>query len=264
MKTSLLISTYNWPAALELILLSVLTQKVLPAEVVIADDGSGNDTAALLEEYRGLLPVPLHHVWHEDKGFRASEIRNKAIARCSCEYIIQIDGDTVLHPSFVKDHIALAEENCFLSGSRVLVGKEATERAIQSKRTKFSPFSEDIINRMNAVRLPAFNFFSTPKREPLEKLIWKIRGCNMSFWREDLLAVNGYDEDFVGWGREDSELVLRLLKKGCYLKRVKMAAIQYHLYHKENSRSQLSANHLLMEKSMAKDTFMAGNGIVKA
>ncbi len=264
MKTSLLISTYNWPDALELILLSVLQQNVLPDEVVIADDGSGRETAALLEKYEKQFPVPLQHVWHEDRGFRASEIRNKAIARCSGEYIIQIDGDTVLHSSFVQDHKNLAEQNCFISGSRVLVGKEATGRAIQGKSIKFSPFSKNIINRMNAVHLPFFNRFSAPKRTPVEKLIWKIRGCNMSFWRKDLLEVNGYDADFVGWGREDSELVFRLLKKGCYLKRIKMAAIQYHLDHKENSRSQLSANHLLMERSMSEGGYVARNGIVKA
>ena len=261
--SSLLISTYNWPESLELILMSVKCQKILPDEVVIADDGSSFSTKELIDRFQTDFSIPLHHVWHEDKGFRASEIRNKAIAKCRFEYIIQIDGDTVLHPLFIIDHLNLAERNCFISGSRVLVGESAMKEAIIKKRISFSPFSDDIVNRLNAIHFPFYNLLIKPKNTPIEKLIYKIRGCNMSFWKQDLIDVNGYDEDFVGWGREDSELVLRLLKKGCFLKRIKFAAIQYHLYHKENDRSKLEENHLLMEKSLANESYFAKQGIVK-
>jgi hypothetical protein len=93
--------------------------------------------------------------------------------------------------------------------------------------------------------------------------MYKIRGCNMSFWKEDIMAVNGYDENFSGWGREDSELVLRLLKKGVYLKTIKLAAIQYHLHHKENDRMNFEKNHEIMMESLNRSDYVAKKGIIK-
>ena len=100
--SSLILATYNWKEALELVLMSVMRQSVKPFEVIIADDGSREDTKALIDEYRKKFDIPLIHVWHEDKGFRLSEIRNKAIKQARGNYIIQIDGDTILHKDFVK------------------------------------------------------------------------------------------------------------------------------------------------------------------
>lgn len=236
----------------------------MPDEVVVADDGSGKETEKVIEYYRTLFPFPLKHVWQEDEGFRASRIRNKAIDQCSGEYIVQIDGDTVLHPEFIKDHKRYAEPNVFVSGSRVQVGPEATARAIKSGKFQFSPFSFDIKNRLNALHFPLFNVRAPKRNEPKEVLIYKIRGCNMGFWKRDLVDVNGYDENFEGWGREDSELVWRLLSKGCYLKNIKMAAVQYHLHHAINSRTNLDENHARMLKRMHSAGFFAENGILKA
>ena len=98
-KSSLIISTYNWPEALRLCLLSVLGQSVLPDEVIIADDGSTGQTADVVEAMRPLFPVKLIHVWQEDNGFQLSKIRNKAIAMSSCDYIIQVDGDLIFSVS---------------------------------------------------------------------------------------------------------------------------------------------------------------------
>lgn len=213
--------------------------------------------------YKKISNIPIIHIWQEDLGFRASEVRNKAIKECNYEYIIQIDGDTVLHKDFIKDHKNLATKNCFISGSRVLVGKETTAKKIKNMSIHFSPFTKGIINRFNAIRLPIYNIFFKPKNTPIEKLMYKIRGCNMSFWKEDIMAVNGYDENFSGWGREDSELVLRLLKKGVYLKTIKLAAIQYHLHHKENDRMNFEKNHEIMMESLNRSDYVAKKGIIK-
>src|ERR1700712_962551 len=104
-KCSLVISTYNWPQALELCLKSVATQKHLPDEVIIADDGSGEETRLLIDKYKKDFPVPLLHLWHEDKGFRKTIILNKAINQSSFEYIIQVDGDVILEKHFISDHL---------------------------------------------------------------------------------------------------------------------------------------------------------------
>lgn len=128
MKTTLLISTYNWPQALGKVLDSVLRQTVLPDEVVIADDGSGEETRRLIAAKAQGFPIPLVHVWHEDKGFRKTLVLNKAIARATGDYIMQIDGDVVLERHFVADHLEVAEEGCFVCGSRVKLTPAPTQR----------------------------------------------------------------------------------------------------------------------------------------
>ena len=123
-KTSLIISTYNWPEALDLCLQSSLHQVIPPDEILIADDGSDERTAKLVAQYADTAPIPIIHVWHEDNGFRLGSIRNKAIARASGDYIIQIDGDVILPPRFIQDHLSVAHPRRFVSGSRVLLGAE--------------------------------------------------------------------------------------------------------------------------------------------
>lgn len=262
MKTSLIISTYNWPAALEAVLRSVTQQTRLPDEVLIADDGSGEETATLVKTFQEKFPVPLLHLWHADKGFRLSAVRNLAIKKAKFEYIIQIDGDVVLHPDFVKEHLHFAEKNCFITGSRVLMD-DSLSKQVLAQKTKPGFLASGIGNRLNALHFPLFNLLAKKENSPLNKMTTGIRGCNMSFWRDDLLAINGYDEDFVGWGREDSEIVVRLIKKGCYRKKIKMAAIQYHIYHKENAKDNLESNHQLMEQAIADQSFRVKNGIEK-
>src|SRR5438309_2028957 len=121
---SLIISTYNWPSALQLCLQSVLQQSVLPAEIIIADDGSTEETKTLIDHMATQCPVPLLHVWQPDEGFQLSKIRNRAIAKAAMPYIIQIDGDLLLHQHFIKDHFHIQEPGYFVSGSRVLLSPE--------------------------------------------------------------------------------------------------------------------------------------------
>lgn len=263
LTTSLIIATYNWPEALETVLKSAVSQSIQPDEIIIADDGSSQKTTDVIRKFQSENRVPVHHIWHEDKGFRLAEIRNKAIAKAQHDYIIQIDGDVILHRNFVKDHKNLAKKNCFITGSRVLLSAEFTKEILAKNQAEISPFSKGIKNAQNAIYFPIFNKFAKPENSPLEKMTTRIRGCNMSFWRQDLQDINGYDESFVGWGREDSDLVIRLIKKGCYRRKVKFAAVQYHLYHKENSKENLEKNHQILEEALKRKGFWTENGIVK-
>ena len=129
-STSLIISTYNRSDALELCVKSVLRQSLLPDEIIIADDGSKEDTGELIHQLAASSEVPIIHVWHEDLGFRLASIRNKAIAKASKEYIIQIDGDIVLHKDFVKDHVRFAKKGSFVTGSRVLIREGLTRKDV--------------------------------------------------------------------------------------------------------------------------------------
>ena len=153
MTVSLIITTYNNPEYLYLTLKSVMNQRRLPDEILIADDGSGEATRTLVEEMAAESFVPLRLIWHEDEGFRLGAIRNKARAESKGEYIIQIDGDIVLHPSFVADHVKMAREGWFYSGSRVLLSPETTARMVKGKLVEL-PKDAPERGKMNSRRVP--------------------------------------------------------------------------------------------------------------
>lgn len=153
-KCSLITPTYNWPEALELLLLSIKNQTHLPNEVIIADDGSKDDTAQLIKRFQQDFPVPLHHIWHEDNKNQKPSIMNKAIASAKYEYIVEIDGDIIMHKEFVKDHLSLAEKNVFLYGSRVNIQKDYLATLFEKKQTQFNVFSKGIKKRGRTLRIP--------------------------------------------------------------------------------------------------------------
>lgn len=260
---TLIIATYNWPRVLQLVLESVLRQTYLPNEIIIADDGSKHNTRDIILSFQKTCKIPIIHVWHEDKGFRLSKIRNKAIFKSTSDYIIQIDGDTIINRNFIKDHLKSSRKNSFITASRVLLNQEITSDFLNNGFKKITPFSLGITNRLNALHFPFINKFIKHRNMPIDKLIYKVRGCNMSFWKKDFLEINGYNENITGWGIEDSELTLRLLKKGLFLKKIKLSAIQYHLYHPEASRDHFYKNQLVLNENLFNEGFKTLNGIEK-
>lgn len=257
-SVSLLISTYNWPEALRLVLESVRKQQLLPDEVLVADDGSGEDTADLIRHFQQNFPIPLRHFWQEDNGFRKTRIMNSAVAASECDYIIQIDGDIVLHPSFIADHVAIAEKGVYIKGSRVLLSQSrTTELLLAQQPVLLSPFSNGIVNRLNAMRIPALAPLFIKRR----KRSHDLRGCNCAFWKADFMAVNGYNNDLSGWGHEDIELAARFVNLGLLQKRVKMMAVCYHLFHPINSRSEEDANMEVYRKVVAGGGYICTNGM---
>jgi len=244
---SLIVTTYNWEKALTLYLDSVLRQTVLPDEILVADDGSKEPTRRVVEAFARTSPVPVRHIWHEDDGFRLTVIRNKAIAAARSEYLIQTDGDLILHPDFIKDHLATAQEGCFVSGSRVLVAEalSASLLAAPDKAPRLSFWTRGLKNRANGLRLPLLGRLMNRFRNN------RVRGCNMAFWRKDLLAVNGYNEEMTGWGEEDQELRVRLHNSGLRQHTLKFRGIVYHLHHKEASRDRHTINQQILRAAEA-------------
>lgn len=259
MKTALLLSTYNWPEALNSVLKSLAAQTVLPSEVIIADDGSGKSTREVISQFQKKLAIPVKHIWQEDKGFRKSAILNKALAQSSADYIIQIDGDCIMHKDFIRDHLARAESGVFLFGSRVNIKPEVVKKVLNLDKVEFTPFSSSIKNKTRNIRIPVFQEFYKPKSD----FSGKTRGCNLSYWREDFLAVNGYDEAMEGWGREDSEFVIRLLNKKIKGKRLRYGGIVYHIYHPEKSKEFVKANSEIQQRTIKENKQWCQNGVAK-
>jgi GT2 family glycosyltransferase len=229
MNVSLIVTTYNWPEALEMTLRSAMAQSRVPDEVVIADDGSGPETSRVVEKVLAHGKTRWCHVRHENRGARQSRIKNLAVRHARCSYLIFVDHDVVLHPHFVRDHLSMARRGCFLQGKRLLLSRDSTER-ILAKGTFLPPrpWRRGLGNRKNAFHLPRIGAFLS-RTKPFEVT---LRGCNLSMSTEDFLRVDGFDEVFDGsWGREDSDICYRLFHSGVRVRLLWFLAIQYHLYH---------------------------------
>ncbi|EGK8095073.1 glycosyltransferase [Campylobacter lari] len=242
---ALIITTYNQKERLALVLDSVKNLEPLPDEVLIADDGSREDTVKLIQAYQKDFPCKLEHIWQEDKGFRLSEIRNKAIKASKSEYIIVIDGDMVLEKSFVADHLKFAQKKVFLQGSRVILNEKESKELLSKNDFSLAFNKKGFKNQRNIFLAKCIYKFSKLAKKFFKKsqLIKGIRGCNMSFYKSDFEAIEGFNEKFIGWGREDSEFVARFLFNNGVFKRLKFNALAYHIYHEENSKNMLEINH---------------------
>jgi glycosyltransferase involved in cell wall biosynthesis len=200
---------------------------VLPQEIIVADDGSGRETARVVEEWSARSTVPLLHIWQADEGFRLARSRNRAIAASRGDYIVIVDGDMVLHPHFIADHLRAARPGSFIQGVRLLTGPEVAARMLREGHMDVGFFTRGIRRRRHAFR-----------SELLSRLLFRpragqraIRGCNQAYWKSDLIRVNGFNEAFVGWGREDNEIAARLYNAGVSRRNLKFQALAAHLYH---------------------------------
>ena len=261
-SVSLIISTYNSERYLELCLKSVLSLRQMPDEVVVADDGSGAATRAVVDAFRAQCPVPVVHVWQEDLGFRKCRILNKAILQCSSDYVVQIDGDIVMEPHFVIDHLSVARPNAFVCGSRVKLAEDFTMKLFSGERRGFGFFSLPPGYALNSLRCAALMHFLAPRYG--QKKLDRLRGCNMAFWKSDLLKVNGYDEDLTQWGHEDGELAFRLYFAGVKKLSLKFGGVAYHLWHKESVRDGEVRHLEALERVKRERLVWCENGIVRA
>ena len=229
MRVTLLITTYNWPESLRLVLRSVREQSLKPDQVIIADDGSGPETAVVVKEILGSSGLRWSHVWHEDKGVRQSRIKNLAVKYSDSPYLIFIDHDVVLHPDFIKDHLSMSRQGFFLQGKRVILPEYYTQNVLKNK--SFKPpaiFLRKLGNRKNTIRsLLLGKMFGRGK-----KFESSLRGCNLSMFKSDFIKVDGFDEAFDrSWGREDSDICYRLFHSGVRVRNLWFLALQYHLKH---------------------------------
>jgi glycosyltransferase involved in cell wall biosynthesis len=253
---TVIITTYNSPADLRRVLAAYLEQTLFPMELVVADDGSTGETAAVVEEFRRTAPFPVKHVWHEDLGFRAAKIRNEAIKVSLGEYLLFSDGDCLPHHAFVADHAALAKPGYFVQGKRMLVRKQAAETfAVTSGISLLGQcLAGNLSGAHHLLRIPGFALEGHGLRG--------IKTCNFALYRTAAVAVNGFNESFVGWGREDSEFAARLLVSGLKRHDPPFSALVFHLWHPENSRDFLAENDRMLADAIAAQTFRCSCGIV--
>lgn len=247
MKLSLIVTTYNWKEALDLVFKSIARQSAMPDELLIADDGSRPDTGDLIAQWSKRLTVPVHHVWQEDLGFRAARVRNLAIAKASGDYLVFIDGDMVLHPQFIEDHRRAARAGYFMQGVRLLTGPTITQQLLDAGRTQVGFFAPDIKRRRHTIRSPLLSRLVRLRTVNTQKA---IKTCNQSYWRNDLIKVNGFNEGMIGYSREDNELAERLFNAGVQRKNLKFGGLAIHLYHATRKQTGLNPNDVLFQAAI--------------
>jgi hypothetical protein len=254
-QISLIISTYEKPGALDQVLRGVERQTEMPGEIFIADDGSGGATRDLVAQWRKKLSAPLQHIWQEDRGFRKTIILNKSLAAATGEYIVLLDGDCVPHANFVADHARLAGRNFWVQGRRCFVREKFAGEFTAGVTSVFGwILSGRITGWAKAVRLP----FPIVRRNRGQR---GIIGCNMGFWRDDLLAVNGFDEEFIGWGGEDSDVGTRVYHLGRPRKFVYGHAIVYHLNHPMPGSGQCQAGFQRLAETIRSNKIRCERGV---
>jgi glycosyltransferase involved in cell wall biosynthesis len=259
---SLIVSTYNRPDALELCLESILQQTHLPDEIVVADDGSGEPTGQLVKTMQQRSRVPIVHVWQPDDGYQLARIRNRAFAAAKGEYLVQIDGDLVLDRNFMLDHLKMSRPGRFVSGSRTMMDSVLTEKLLSGevKPSAIQQYPEHLSKKHNAVRSLPLRVLSYIIQRRSTNYRY-VLGCNMAFWKRDLLKVNGYNESFKGWGKEDNELAVRLQNAGCKLRFIKFGAVVYHLHHRVADLSAVPANEEKLLQTIAQGVTFVPEGM---
>jgi glycosyltransferase involved in cell wall biosynthesis len=246
-RISLIITTYNWPAALDLVLKSVSRQRRLPDEVIVADDGSGAETAQVVASWSRRIGVPVHHIWQENKGFRAGRSRNRGIAAARGEYVIFIDGDMVLNEHFVADHARAMAPGYFVQGPRIPTNAACTARMLERGLTSVGVLTPGLRRRHLAVRSPLLSALLSQS----EVSMGSVKSCNEGFWRADLVAVNGFNESINGWGPEDKECVARLVHLGVRGKTLRFAGLAAHLDHRTRAPGGPNPNDAILAETLA-------------
>jgi glycosyltransferase involved in cell wall biosynthesis len=254
---ALVINTFNQPDYLARLLAAVARQTQPPDEILLADDGSDEKTRAVFSTWAGAQRRRTAHLWQSHEGFRRSHILNQAIAAARSDYLVFLDGDTVPHPVFIADHREAAQRGFFVQGHRALVGEKAAawfgKNDFPADRRR-AVFQNQISGLKNSFRWPV------AVKQILSHLRG-IRGCNLAIWRDDLARVNGYNENFTSWGREDSELAARLLNACLRRLDLRGRALCFHLWHPPASRANLVANDGLLEKTVREKIARCEHGL---
>lgn len=263
MRTVVIVTTYNRPDALRLVL-DALTRQSIPAdEIVVADDGSTQPTADCIAEFQTRLPI--RHAWQADQGFRAGTVRNLAVAHSNADYLIFLDGDCLVPPDFIENHLHLAEQGWFVAGNRILLSEPFTQKVLIN-RWPVSTWSilrwlwQSWLGHCN--RWLPLVFMPGQRWRKQRPARWQqARTCNLAIWRKDFEQVNGFDETYNGWGHEDADLAVRLIRHGVFHKEGRFATPVFHLWHAENDRSQTIENENRLQAILKSQVVRAQLGL---
>ncbi len=265
-KTTIIISVYTDAEALRAILTALNMQSERDFSILVSEDGESQQIAQVVSgvKIHGKNPI---HLTQADQGFRKNRALNRAVLAAPTEHLIFIDGDCVPHPHFIEGHVAYAEHGTVNCGRRVELGKSFSAQLREEPTLIINRLSNPVSYVANCLSLyhdKVKNYelgFYLPSLQKLSRKPTSIMGCNFSLYREDIIAINGFNEEYVspGFG-EDSDIAVRLSKNGCRLLSNKLVTIQYHLYHPRGDRGS-NENKLLLKNAELSSSVICEHGI---
>jgi glycosyltransferase involved in cell wall biosynthesis len=232
-RASVVLSTYNQPHVLDLALHGYARQSATDFEILIGDDGSGPETAELLERHAKELSVPLVHVWQPDEGFQKARAVNRAVLASRGELLIFSDGDCIPSRTFVAEHLAAARRGRFAIGGHVRLSQAETA-ALSVEDVRSGRF-ERLGSAWERAGLWLLHGKSLAYIAIRKRRKPKFYGLNFSLAREDFFAVNGYDSTYKNIAKEDSDLRNRMQLAGYRATSLWHRARVYHQYHPPHS-----------------------------
>lgn len=270
-QVTLIISVFRKKEELELIFRALKLQTFTEFEVIVADDDSGNDMPAHVEELKEKYRLDARMVTHSFTGFGKNIILNRAIISARTDYLVFIDGDCIPHRAFIEGHMRARETNTVLCGRRVMLGEKLSARLKEDPRVlsggSISYFS--LLGDMFSKPNPGYH--SEEGIYLKSKLLRRLRGteitlsgCNFSLHRSLMEKINGFDEDYTGPGiGEDSDLEFRLRLAGAELRSVRNLAVLYHVYHPLTVENNSNWEHF-HEVAQKTGTYFCKNGLIKS
>ena len=238
-SVSFIVTCYNHPEILKVSLESILAQRMPPDEIVVADDGSTEETFEVTRTLRRLTSIPLIHIWQKDEGFRLNRSRNNALAVATGDYVVLSDGDCFFGSRFIGDHVGAARPGRMVGGKRVQIQQERRDYILRTGDRRITVFTPGVLRRRYVIRSRLLSALTsetrsasvplTPQRHP-----WAM-GANMAFWRADAEKVNGFDERYVGWGGDDDDFTVRLIRAGIDWRGIRFLGSAYHFAHEPRS-----------------------------
>ncbi len=272
-NATLIISVYKKIKELGLILSSLEKQSYRNKyEILIADDGSGEEMHKFIMQTGKKLALDLKLVTHEDIGFRKNKILNECIKNAKSDYLIFIDGDCLPHYHFVRAHIKYQKPKTVLCGRRVILGKKISEGILKSYvkhksfEITFSKLLLDSVRSKNAsVHVEEAIYIENEQaRNFINAKRTNLLGCNFSIPKSLIEKVNGFDEDYTGPGiGEDTDLEYRLRLISANFESLRNLAIVYHLYHPKTieERKNYDYFHSYVKNS---GIYFCKNGLLKS
>ena len=266
---TVIVNTYNWVPALNLSFRSLMAQTDRDFEIVVADDGSGEETRQLVQKLAAATDIAVNHVWHEDIGFRRTQILNKAIEASRGDYLIFLDGDCITQPDFIRQHRRLAKPGYLVTGSRIMMGPDLSAELCARGDVDFSALKHHALRYRAGGQLakviPLFARLPDAGFRNYHKFTWRrVKGCNIGSWKRDAVRIGGYDEGLTGWGHEDVDFVFRMYEAGIERRSGTWATEVLHIWHKMADRSKAEGNwQTVMSRIQASSRIAAGKSNVK-
>lgn len=264
-SVEVILAAYNQVEYMRLVLEGYARQKYKNFSIAIADDGSGPEVAALIDEYRD-KGLNIRHEWQEDEGFRKAQIVNRTIRTSAADYLILSDNDCIPQPDFVGSHVTVAEDGFFVVGRRINL-RENISRALVDGTLPLA-ITNNRLWLLGKSLKRELNYAEFGLRLPwVFARLWSRRdvamfGANFAVWRKDMLGINGFDSDFVGYGMADTDVEWRLMGNGVRRKALLGRGCVIHLYHK--TRESTERNREVMKARKEAGIVRVKNGIVSA